>query len=119
MKAKPDGHQLKGGIMRVIAISPVPFVNAVSLVNTQREALSHVQDDTQKITAKISSDISSSGSATLAVQAFRAFQPDVQPIANLNPTTDIQSPLPAAGRTDLSGSTPAWSGDLAAIDVYA
>jgi len=73
--------------MSVMAINPVSLANAVSLVNTQAEAQSQVQDDTQKITARISSDISSSGSAAITVQEFMAFQPDVQPIANLNPPT--------------------------------
>ena len=54
LNAKPDGH-------------------------SSREAQSHLQDDTQKTKAQISSDdMSSSGGAALAVQAFMAFQADVQ-----------------------------------------
>lgn|ERR1700724_3508036 len=103
--------------MSVMAISPVPFVNAASLANTRPEAQSHLQDDAQKTTAQISSDVSSSGSAATAVQAFMAFQPDVQPIASLNPANDTQPALPVEASTDVSNSTPAWSG--AGIDVYA
>jgi hypothetical protein len=103
--------------MSVMAISPVPFVNAGSLVNTQLEAQSHLQEDAQKTTAQISSDVSSSGSAVTAVQAFMAFQPDVQPIASLNPPNDTQPPVPVEASTDLSGSTPQWSGAI--VDVYA
>ena len=60
LNAKPDGH-------------------------SSREAQSHLQDDTQKTKAQISSDMSSSGGAALVAQAFMAFQPDVQPIASLDP----------------------------------
>ncbi len=103
--------------MSVMAISPVPFVNAASLANTQPEAQSHLQDDTQKTTAQISSDLSSSGGAATAVQAFMAFQPDVQPIASLNPPDDTQPALPVEASTDLNGSTPQWSGAI--VDIYA
>jgi len=103
--------------MSVMAISPVSFANAVSLVNMQAEALSHLQEDAQKTTAQISSDVSSSGSVATAVQAFMAFQPDVQPIASLNPPDDPQPALPVEASTDVSGSTPQWSG--AVVDVYA
>jgi hypothetical protein len=40
-----------------------------------------LQNDTQKTKAQISSDMSSSGGTPMAVQAFMAFQPDVQHIA--------------------------------------
>ena|ERR1700685_844544 len=103
--------------MSVMAISPVSFANAVSLVNTQAEALSHLQEDAQKTTAQISSDVSSSGSVATAVQAFMAFQPDVQPIACLNPPEDTQPPLPVEASADLSDSAPQWCGAL--VDVYA
>jgi hypothetical protein len=103
--------------MSVMAISPVPFVNAASLANTQPEAQSHLQEDAQRTTAQISSDVSSSGSAATAVQAFMAFQPDVQPIASLNPPEDTQPALPTESSTDLSGATPQWSGTM--VDVYA
>ena len=53
--------------MSVMAISPIPFVNAVSLENTpEPEAQSHLHEDTQKTTVEISSDISSSGSKAMA-----------------------------------------------------
>src|ERR1700721_814557 len=96
--------------MSVMAISPVPFVNAASLANTRPEAQSHLQDDAQKTTAQISSDVSSSGSAATAVQAFMAFQPDVQPIASLNPPNNTQPPLPVEESTGVRNSQPQWRG---------
>src|SRR5580692_10450012 len=78
--------------MSVTAVSPVSFLNATSLINKEQpQTQSYPQEDTEKAKAQISSDVSSSGSAAVAVQAFTAFQPDVQPIA-------ILGPPPAMGR---------------------
>jgi hypothetical protein len=97
-----------------MAIGPVPFINATSLVNTpEPQSQSHLQDDIQKTNAQISS----SGSAAMAVQAFMAFQPDVQPIASLNPANETQQALPVEANDDFNGSTPEWTG--AVVDVYA
>ena len=72
--------------MRVTAVSPVSFLNATSLINKgQPQAQSGPQEDTEKAKTQISSDVSSSGSAAVAVQAFTAFQPGVQPVASLSP----------------------------------
>ena len=104
--------------MSVMAISPVAFVSATSLVNTSESgAEGRAQDDTQKIRAQISSDMSSSGSAALAMQAFMAFQPDVQPVASLDPPVDTPQALPVEMSADFDGSTPAWSGGV--LNVYA
>lgn len=101
--------------MSVMAISPVPFVNAPSLVNIEEPLVqSNLQEDTQKAKAQTLSDVSSSGSAVAAVQAFAAFQPDVQPIASLTPSADIPAQAVPA---DLSGSPTQWSGAI--VDVYA
>ena len=104
--------------MSVMAIGPVPFINATSLVDTSEpEAQSSQQDGRQKISAQIASYMSSSGSAALAVQAFMAFQPDVQPVASLNPGEDMPQALPVEVSTDFTGSTQEWSG--AVLNVYA
>jgi hypothetical protein len=51
------------------------------------------------------------------MQAFMAFQPDVQPIANLNPTDDMPQALPVEVNTDFNGPMLGWSG--AVLNVYA
>ena len=77
--------------MSVTAVSPVSLLNATSLINKEQpQTQSYPKEDTEKAKAQISSDVSSSGSTAVAVQAFTAFQPDVQPIAILGP--------PAMGR---------------------
>jgi len=104
--------------MSVTAISPVPFVNAPSLMNIEEpQVQSNLQDDTQKAKTQTLSDVSSSGSAVVAVQAFTAFQPDVQPIASLSPTNDIPQAVPVDLGPNSSGSPAQWSGAL--VDVYA
>jgi hypothetical protein len=104
--------------MSVTAVSPVSCLSATSLINKgEPQAQSYPQEDTEKAKAQISSDVSSSGSAAVAVQAFTAFQPDVQPIASLSPTSDGSQALPVSPGADLSGSTAQWSGGV--VDVYA
>ena len=94
--------------MSVMAIGPVSYVNAASLVNTpEPQAQTHQQNNAQ---------LSPSGAA-MAVQAFMAFQPDVQPIASLNPANETEQALPVEANDDFNGSTPEWTG--AVVDVYA
>ena len=104
--------------MSVTAISPVPFVNEPSLMNLEEPRVrSNLQDDAQKAKAQTSSDVSSSGSAAVAVQAFTAFQPDVQPIASLSPSNDVPPALPMDLAPKSSDSPTQWAG--AVVDVYA
>ena len=104
--------------MSVTAVSPVPFVNEPSLMNLEEPRVqSNLQEDAQKAKAQSSSDVSSSGSAAVAVQAFTAFQPDVQPIASLSPATDIPPTLPVDLGANSSDSPTQWSGAI--VDVYA
>jgi len=105
--------------MSTTAITPVPFVNATSLVDIgDAQAQRHLQDDTQTAKAQVSSDVSSSGSAAVSVQAFKAFQPDVQPIASLTPTTDIPTQtVPPDLSASVVSSPTQWSGAI--VDVYA
>jgi hypothetical protein len=98
--------------MSVTAISPVSFLNATSLIDKGQP---QAQEDSEKAKAQTSLDVLSSGSAAVAVQAFTAFQPDVQPIAILSPTSDVSQELRVGA--DLSGSTAQWSGGM--VDVYA
>jgi hypothetical protein len=101
--------------MSVMAISSVPFVSAASLMNMEEpQPQNNLQEDTQKAKAQTMSDVSSSGSAVAAKQAFTAFQPDVQPIATLSPSTEIPT---QAVTPDLTGSPTQWSGAI--VDVYA
>ncbi len=100
--------------MSVMAISPISFVNATSLANTpQPEGQGHPPETN----TQTSLDTFSSGSAAMAVQAFMAFQPGVQPIASLNPVDDMPQALPVKASDDFSVSTPEWSGAI--VDVYA
>jgi|ERR1700733_8470203 len=100
--------------MSVMAIGPVSYMNAASLVNTpEPQTQIHLQDDVQQNNAQVSS----SGSAAMAVQAFTAFQPDVQPIASLNPGNETQQALPVEAADDFTGSISEWSGAI--VDVYA
>jgi len=104
--------------MSVTAISPVPFVNEPSLMNLEEPRVqSSLQEDAQKAKAQTSSDVSSSGSAAIAVQAFTAFQPDVQPIASLSPSNDVPPALPVDLAPNSSDSPTQWSGAI--VDVYA
>jgi len=104
--------------MNVKAISPVPFVNAPSLVDIEApQVQSNLQEDTQKAKDQTLSDVSSSGSAVVAVQAFMAFQPAVQPIASLSPAQDMPQAAPVELGADFTISPPQWSG--AVVDVYA
>ena len=104
--------------MSVTAISPVPFVNAPSVVSMEEPQVQNdLQEDTQKAKAQSLSDVSSSGSAVVAVQAFTAFPPDVQPIASLSPTSDLPQAVPVDLGSSFSGSVPQWSGAM--VDVYA
>lgn len=104
--------------MSVTAISPVSFLNAASLINLEQpHAPSPSQEDTQKTkTPDVSSSSPPSGSS-VAVQAFTAFPPAVQPIASLNPASDPQQALPPDLGPDSTGFTPQWSG--LTVDVYA
>ena len=111
--------------MSVTAISPVSFLNAPSLINVgQPQAQRPPQEDAQK-TQDDASNASSSASPqggspsgnAVAMQAFTAFAPAVQPIASLSPTTDVAPPLPVDLGTDSGSSTPQWS--AVALDVYA
>jgi len=111
--------------MSITAISPVSFLNATSLINVgQPQAQSPPQQDTQKMQedAPYTSTSASpqGGSPTgnaIAVQAFTAFAPAVQPIASLSPTTDLPQASPVDLGTDASGFVPQWS--AVALDVYA
>ena len=111
--------------MSVTAISPVSFLNATSLINTEQpQAQIPLQEDAQKTQADASiasSSASPQGSSptgnAIAVQAFTAFAPAVQPIASLIPATDLPQALPVDLGTDSSASTPQWS--AVALDVYA
>ncbi len=108
--------------MSVTAISPVSFLNAPSLINIgQPQAQIPPQEDTQKTQEDASNASSPQASSptgnAIAVQAFTAFAPAVQPIASLIPTTDLPQTLPADLGTDSSASTPQWS--AVALDVYA
>jgi len=104
--------------MSVTAVSPVSFLNATSLINKEQpQTQSYPQEDTEKAKAQISSDVSSSGSTAVAVQAFTAFQPDVQPIAILSPANEVAPALQIDLGTDSNGSTPQWS--AVTLDVYA
>ena len=104
--------------MSVTAISPVPFVNEPSFVNLEEpQVQSSLQEDAQKAKAQSSSDVSSSGSAAIAVQAFTAFQPDVQPIASLSPSNEILPALPVDLGANSVDSPTQWSGAI--VDVYA
>ncbi len=104
--------------MSVMAIGPVSFVNATSLVKTpEPEAQDSQPDGGQKLSAQIASDTSSSETVALALQAFMAFQPDVQPVASLNPGEDTPQALPIEVSADFTGSTQEWSG--AVVNVYA
>jgi len=104
--------------MSVTAISPVPFVSEPSLMNLEEPRVqSSLQEDSQKAKAQTSSDVSSSGSAAIAVQAFRAFQPDVQPIASLSPSNEVPPTLPVDLAPNSSDSPTQWSGAI--VDVYA
>ena len=105
--------------MSVIAISPVSFVNAPSMVNIEESQVqSHLQEDSQKAKTQALSDVSSSGSAVAAMQAFTAFQPDVQPIASLSPSADISAlAVPPDVGPNSNGSQTQWSGAI--VDVYA
>jgi hypothetical protein len=104
--------------MSVTAISPIPFVDEPAFVDREEPQLqSNLQDDAQKTKAQVSSDVSSSGSAAVAVQAFTAFQPNVQPIASLSPTIDLPPALPADTGANSSDSATQWS--AAIVDVYA
>jgi hypothetical protein len=102
-----------------MAISPVSFVNASSMVNIEEsQAQSHLQEDSQKAKTQALSDVSSSGSAVAATQAFTAFQPDVQPIASLSPSTDMSTlAVPPDVGPNSNGSPTQWSGAM--VDVYA
>jgi hypothetical protein len=111
--------------MSVTAISPVSFLNATSLINPgPPQAPSSPQESAQK-TPPEASNVSSStppqGSSptgnAIAVQAFTAFAPAVQPIAGLIPATDVPPPLPVNLGTDSSASTQQWS--AVTLDVYA
>jgi hypothetical protein len=105
--------------MSVMAISPVSFVNAPSMVNIEEPRVqSHLQEDSRKAKTQALSDVSSSGSAVAATQAFTAFQPDVQPIASLSPSTDMSTlAVPPGQASDSTGSPTQWSGAI--VDVYA
>jgi len=104
--------------MSVTAISPVPFVNEPSLMNLEEPRVqSSLQEDAQKAKAQTSSNVSSSGSAAVAVQAFTAFQPDVQPIASLSPSNDAPPALPVDLGANSGDSPTQWSGAI--VDVYA
>jgi hypothetical protein len=104
--------------MSVTAISPVPFVNAPGLVNIEApQVQSNLQEATQKAKAQALSDVSSSGGAVAAVQAFMAFQPAIQPIASLSPTNDMQQAVPVEMGPGSTDSLPQWSGAI--VDVYA
>jgi hypothetical protein len=102
--------------MSVTAISPVSFLNATSLIDVgQPQAPSPPQEDDQKAKGEAAS-ASSSGSS-VAVPAFMAFLPAVQPIASLSPGNEVAPALPADLGTDSSGSAPQWS--AVRLDVYA
>ena len=104
--------------MSVMAIGPVSFVNATSLVETpEPEAQGSQPDGGQKLSWQIASDTSSSHTVALALQAFMAFQPDVQPVASLKPGEDTTQALPIEVSADFSGSTQEWSGGV--VNVYA
>jgi len=100
----------------VTGISPVSFLNATSLIDVGLpQAPSPPQEDDQKTKGEAAS-ASSSGSS-VAVQAFMAFPPAVQPIASLSPANEVTSALPVDLGTDSSGSTPQWS--AVTLDVHA
>jgi hypothetical protein len=106
-------------IMSITAISPVSYLAAASLVNIgQPQAPSPSQEDTQKTkTPDVSSSSPSPSGSSVAVQAFTAFPPAVQPIASLIPASDPQQTLPPDLSLDSTGFTPQWSG--LTVDVYA
>jgi hypothetical protein len=111
--------------MSVTAISPVSFLNATSLINPgPPQGPSSPQGNAQKTEPEASTvSFSASPQATspsgnaIAVQAFTAFAPAVQPIASLIPATDVPPPLPVNLGTDASASTQQWS--AVTLDVYA
>lgn len=105
--------------MSITAIRPVSYLAAASLVNIgQPQAPSPSQEDTQKTkTPDVSSSSPSPSGSSVAVQAFTAFPPAVQPIASLSPASDPQQTLPPDLGLDSTGFTPQWSG--LTVDVYA
>lgn len=105
--------------MSVTAISPVSFLTAASLINLgQPQASSPSQDDAQQTNAlELPSSSPSPSGSSVAVQAFTAFPPAVQPIASLSPTNDVPQALPVDPAADLTGFIPQWSG--LTVDVYA
>jgi hypothetical protein len=104
--------------MNVKAISPVPFANAPALLRLEQpQAQSHLQEDTPIAKPRTSPEVSSSGSTAVAVQAFTAFPPNVQPIATLVPANDTPQALPVDLGSNPGGSPVPWSG--VNVDVYA